>query len=130
MKISPSRSRASRSTVRSKRSSKVRLFLSPLYRPITPSPAAANDWHLPQALPAEPAASLHLSAQHRYGFLDAHAGYFAGGSGAANDVDELDGAAESLAPAERRRRRLAREDAKWDEEHYACVAPSRAVRVG
>ncbi|OBZ75723.1 Protein shq1 [Grifola frondosa] len=79
--------------------------------------AAENDWQLPQQLP-EPLPALHIRAEHRYGFLDAHAGYFTHVAHTENEVNELGADAEACPPDERRRRRLAHEDEKWDEEHY------------
>ncbi|TFK90431.1 SHQ1-domain-containing protein, partial [Polyporus arcularius HHB13444] len=79
--------------------------------------AAENDWQLPQSVP-EPLPQLHTSAEHRYGFLDMHSGYFSHVEHTENEVNELGVDAETCPPDERRRRRIKHEEEKWDEEHY------------
>ncbi|KAL0947096.1 hypothetical protein HGRIS_013236 [Hohenbuehelia grisea] len=79
--------------------------------------AAQNDWQLPQSLPEDiPGVSIH--AVQRYGFLNMYTGYFKHISHTENEVDELGPDAEIIAPAERRKKRIAHENSKWDEEHY------------
>lgn len=77
--------------------------------------AAENDWQLPQEIPEPP---LSTSIQKYYGFLDMHSGYFKHVTHVENEVNELGPDAETLNSAERRQRRITREDGKWDEEHY------------
>ncbi|KAF5386804.1 hypothetical protein D9615_001853 [Tricholomella constricta] len=77
--------------------------------------AAENDWQLPQEA-LEP--QLSTSVQKYYGFLDMHSGYFRHVTHTENEVNELGADAEICTAAERRRKRLQREDKKWDEEHY------------
>jgi protein SHQ1 len=77
--------------------------------------AANNDWRLPQTIPSEP---LHTALTKPYGFLSSHSGYFTHVGSFANEVNELGPDAETLPPAERRRRRLEHEEAKFDPEHY------------
>ncbi|KAI0062187.1 SHQ1-domain-containing protein [Artomyces pyxidatus] len=78
--------------------------------------AAANDWQLPQAVP-EP---LHTSLAKPYGFLDMYTGYFRHVANTENEINELGADAETLPSTERRRRRIAHEESKWDEEYYAA----------
>lgn len=78
--------------------------------------ASENDWQMPQKLPdAEP---FRITAQMYYGFLDLHSGYFKNVSYTENEINELDGDAETCSRSERRARRLKNEESKWDEEHY------------
>ncbi|KAH9952191.1 SHQ1-domain-containing protein [Amylocystis lapponica] len=79
--------------------------------------AAQNDWQLPQQIP-EPLPALQTTAEHRYGFLNMHSGYFRHVAHTENEVNELGNNVETCAPAERRTKRLRHEDEKWDEEHY------------
>lgn len=53
-----------------------------------------------------------------YGFLDAYSGYFKHVGHTSNEVNELGEDAERLTVAERRKRREAHENQKWDEEYY------------
>ncbi|ETW85517.1 hypothetical protein HETIRDRAFT_443514 [Heterobasidion irregulare TC 32-1] len=78
--------------------------------------AAANDWQLPQFVPAP--TSFHTALQKPYGFLDAYTGYFRHVAESPNEANALGPDAETLSPADRRARRVAQEDAQWDEEHY------------
>ena len=82
---------------------------------LTASPAARNDWRLPQ-IPGEP--DVELSAQQHYGFLDMHNGYFRHTKHTENEVDELGADAEVCHASERRARRIRNEDRKFDGEHY------------
>lgn len=50
-----------------------------------------------------------------------HTGYFRHVAHTENEVNELGPDAETLPEDERRTRRLAHEEAKWDEEHYMYV---------
>ncbi|OSX64918.1 hypothetical protein POSPLADRAFT_1135835 [Postia placenta MAD-698-R-SB12] len=79
--------------------------------------AANNDWQLPQETP-EPLPPLRTTPEHRYGFLDMHIGYFRHVAHAENEVNELGPDAETMPPAERRKRRLIHEQEKWDDEYY------------
>lgn len=79
----------------------------------SPFLAAENDWTVPQSLPP-----LHTISTKPYGFLDLHSGYFTSQTTSLNEVSALGPEAEALVPAERRRRRLAAEDEKFDSEHY------------
>lgn len=56
-----------------------------------------------------------------------HSGYFQHATHTANEVNELGGEAETLPISERRERRIAHEDNKWDEEHYMleCFPPTK-----
>ncbi|KAJ7582824.1 SHQ1 protein-domain-containing protein [Mycena floridula] len=77
--------------------------------------ALENDWQLPQKVP-EPLPSL--IPRTKYGFLNLHSGYFTNVTYTDNEVNELGGEAEICSPEERRQKRLAHEEKKWDEEHY------------
>lgn len=79
--------------------------------------AAANDWQLKQEVP-EPLDNFKTKPQEHYGFLNMYSGYFRHIEHTPNEVNELGAEVETCPPAERRRRRLAHEDEKWDEEHY------------
>ena len=81
------------------------------------SPAAQNDWLLPQTLPDQ-VLSLAISPERPYGFLNSYTGYFRHVTNVENEVNELGPDPETCPVEERRKRRLAREDEKWDEEHY------------
>ncbi|RXW17973.1 hypothetical protein EST38_g7889 [Candolleomyces aberdarensis] len=79
--------------------------------------AAANDWRLPQQVP-EGLPELQLSVEKPYGFLDLHSGYFRHVAHTENEVNDLGSDAEMCSRDERTRRRIKREDEKWDPEHY------------
>lgn len=79
--------------------------------------AAKNEWQLPQALP-DPASGFHTSSKRYYGFLDAFTGYFAHVNHTENEINELGDDAEACNAEERRARRIAHENEKWNEEHY------------
>ena len=81
------------------------------------SSAAQNDWLLPQALPDQ-VLSLATSLERPYGFLNSYTGYFRHITTVENEVNELGPDPETCPVEERRKRRLAREDEKWDEEYY------------
>ncbi|PCH38387.1 SHQ1-domain-containing protein [Wolfiporia cocos MD-104 SS10] len=79
--------------------------------------AAESDWQLPQDAP-EPLPALLTTPEHRYGFLNMHAGYLRHVAHTENEINELGADAETCPPDERRTRRLKHEEEKWDEEHY------------
>ncbi|GJE86893.1 SHQ1-domain-containing protein [Phanerochaete sordida] len=79
--------------------------------------AAANDWQLPQEVP-EPLDKLKTTPQERYGFLDMYSGFFQHIQHQPNEINEIGEDVETCPPAERRKRRLQREEEKWDEDHY------------
>ena len=84
--------------------------------------AEKYDWQLPQELSAlSELGALKLSDQQPYGFLNRHSGYFRHVQHTENEVNELSGEAESLSPEERRVKREAHEDKKWDPDYYMCV---------
>ncbi|KAG9018926.1 hypothetical protein FRB90_008317 [Tulasnella sp. 427] len=74
-------------------------------------------WHYPQSLTSDEP-QISTSKNKPYGFLDAYSGYFKHVGYTSNEVNELGEDAESLTKAERRRRREAHENQKWDEEYY------------
>lgn len=88
---------------------------SPSY--IQYSPAAQNDWQLPQEVP-QPLPELRTSIQSTYGFLDMYSGYFRHVSHTENEVNELGADADVRTVFERRQLREKHEEEKWDEEHY------------
>ena len=77
--------------------------------------AARNDWHLPQIVPESETISLTPA---QYGFLDAYSGYFSHVAMTENEVNELGPDGERLTLRERREKRIAHENDKWDEEYY------------
>ncbi|KAL4077345.1 SHQ1 protein-domain-containing protein [Scleroderma yunnanense] len=79
--------------------------------------AAKHDWQLSQTIPSSES-ELHTSTKRYYGFLDTFTGYFAHVAHTENEINELGNDVETCSVKERRARRLAHEDAKWDEEHY------------
>lgn len=79
--------------------------------------AARNEWQLPQAIP-DPASEFRTSSKRYYGFLDAFTGYFTHATHTENEINELGDDAEARNAEERRTRRIAHENEKWDEEHY------------
>ncbi|KAI6022711.1 SHQ1 protein-domain-containing protein [Pisolithus marmoratus] len=83
--------------------------------------AAKNEWQLPQAVPG-PASEFHTSSKRYYGFLDAFTGYFTHVAHSENEINELGDDAEACNIEERRARRIAHENEKWDEEHYMFVS--------
>lgn len=86
-----------------------------LYSAVT-SPAAENDWQLPQVVPD--GSFIEISGKSSYGFLELHSGYFVNISYTENEVNELGLDAETCPAGERPQRRIAQENKKWDEEHY------------
>ena len=82
--------------------------------------AAENDWQLPQTLPNDQS-NFQTTSERRYGFLDLYTGYFRHVAHTENEINELGEDAETLLPSERRKRRVAHEEQKWDEEHYMYV---------
>ena len=54
--------------------------------------------------------------------MDAYSGYFAHVAMTENEVNELGRDAEKLTPKERREKRVAHENDKWDEEYYLYVS--------
>ncbi|KIM65318.1 hypothetical protein SCLCIDRAFT_113206 [Scleroderma citrinum Foug A] len=79
--------------------------------------AAKDDWQLPQTIPSTES-EFHTTTKRYYGFLDMYTGYFAHVAHTENEINELGNDVETCPVKERRTRRLAHEDAKWDEEHY------------
>ncbi|KAI6166969.1 SHQ1-domain-containing protein [Pisolithus thermaeus] len=79
--------------------------------------AAKNEWQLSQAI-SDPASEFRTSSQRYYGFLDAFTGYFTHAAHTENEINELGDDAEVCNAEERRTRRIAHENEKWDEEHY------------
>jgi protein SHQ1 len=84
--------------------------------------AAANDWTIPQTVPAT-LSTLETSLHKPYGFLNAYTGYFRHVATTENEVNELSADAETLSPLDRRARRLQHEDSKWDPEYYMYAVP-------
>lgn len=82
--------------------------------------AAKDDWQLPQTIPSTEF-EFHTTTKRYYGFLDMYTGYFAHVAHTENEINELGDDVETCPVRERRTRRLAHEDAKWDEEHYMFV---------
>ena len=62
--------------------------------------------------------TLKIRAEEHYGFLSLYSGYFRHVEHTENEVNDLGPDVETCSHAERRRRRVAREEEKWDEEHY------------
>ena len=56
-----------------------------------------------------------------YVFLDPYTGYFRLVAHTENEINELSEDAEMILPSERRKRRIAHEEQKWDKEHYMYV---------
>ncbi|KAJ3521375.1 hypothetical protein NMY22_g12345 [Coprinellus aureogranulatus] len=79
--------------------------------------AAANDWQLPQQVP-EGLPELQTSLEKPYGFLSLHSGYLRHVGHTENEVNDLGPDAEKCSKDERAKRRVQREDEKWDPEHY------------
>ncbi|KIJ69343.1 hypothetical protein HYDPIDRAFT_105936 [Hydnomerulius pinastri MD-312] len=79
--------------------------------------AAENDWQLPQTVP-EASTEFHTSSTRHYGFLDMYTGYFMHVGHTENEVNELGHNAEACDVDDRRKRRIAHENEKWNEEHY------------
>ncbi|KAF8655968.1 hypothetical protein AX16_002828 [Volvariella volvacea WC 439] len=77
--------------------------------------AEKNDWRLPQSTPE---VSIDTSKQKTYGFLNLHSGYFRHVGHTENEVNELGADAETCTSNERQRRRIKRENDKWDPEYY------------
>lgn len=82
--------------------------------------AAANDWQLPQEIP-EGLPELQTSLEKPYGFLCLHSGYLRHVGHTENEVNDLGPDAEKCSKDERSKRRIQREDDKWDPEHYMSV---------
>ncbi|KIO18512.1 hypothetical protein M407DRAFT_225511 [Tulasnella calospora MUT 4182] len=74
-------------------------------------------WHYPQSVPSDHP-ELSTSINKPYGFLDAYSGYFKHVGHTSNEVNELGEDAERLTMPERRKRREAHENQKWDQEYY------------
>lgn len=81
--------------------------------------AAENDWQIKQELPES--ASLKTSIKQYYGFLNLYTDYFRHVEHTENEMNELGTDIENCSPAERRRKRLKRENTKFDEDHYLYV---------
>ncbi|KAH7889647.1 SHQ1 protein-domain-containing protein [Phlebopus sp. FC_14] len=79
--------------------------------------AANDDWQLPQTVP-ESLPHLHMSPKKYYGFLNLYTGYFMHVTHTENEVNELGPDVEACDVGDRRLRRIAHENEKWDEEHY------------
>ncbi|TEB36312.1 SHQ1-domain-containing protein [Coprinellus micaceus] len=79
--------------------------------------AAANDWQLPQEFP-EGLPKFQTSLEKPYGFLCLHSGYLRHVGHTENEVNDLGPDAEKCSKDERSKRRIQREDDKWDPEHY------------
>jgi protein SHQ1 len=62
--------------------------------------------------------TLSISPEQRYGFLNSYSGFFRHITHTDNNVNELGPEPEACPVEERRKRRLEREDEKWDEEYY------------
>jgi protein SHQ1 len=82
--------------------------------------AAANDWQLPQEFP-EGLPKFQTSLEKPYGFLCLHSGYLRHVGHTENEVNDLGPDAEKCSKDERSKRRIQREDDKWDPEHYMSV---------
>ena len=84
---------------------------------LTRASAAENDWQLSQKVP-DINADFQTSSVRHYGFLDMYTDYFRHVGHTENEVNELGEDVEKVTAAERRKKRLAHEEKKWDEEHY------------